>query len=335
MNPKAKIAFFEVKEWEMPFLEPIAKELKAEIFTERVDEVLDKAKDFFIISTFIQSDLCRQNLIKLTKLKFIATRSTGFDHIDTKYCQQKKILIANVPSYGENTVAEHAFALILALSRRIVEANERVRSGSFSPAGLTGTDLFGKTIGIIGLGRIGIWVLKMAKGFGMKVLVQTRTQNLSLAKGLGFKYVDLETCLKQSDVISLHVPLNPQTKHLINQRNVKLMKRGSFLVNTSRGPIIETEAIIWALKNNVLSGVGLDVFEEENIIGDPIRLLSKPISNDELKDIALIHLLREMPNVIITPHNAFNTKEAINRIIETTRENISRFKKGQPINLIS
>ena len=324
-----KIAFFELKEWERDILPGYAQQLGADVFPSEVEEDLKTASEYEIISTFIYSDLSEKILKKLPNLKLIATRSTGFDHIDLNYCKKKKITVCNVPSYGENTVAEHTFALILALSRRIVEGANRVKQGGFSPTGLTGFDLNGKTIGIIGVGSIGQWVVKYAKAFGMKILGVTSSAHPKLEKKLGYQRVALKACLKQADVITLHVPYCKATHHLINRGNIKRMKKGSLLINTARGPIVETESILWALEQGILAGAGLDVLEEEENLDDPQALFSGYISNDNLKELVAVHLLREKPNVIITPHNAFNSKEAIERIVKTTYGNIQGFLKSE------
>lgn len=320
-----KIAFFEINPWEKEAIEKSAKKLKADIFDQEVENALGRAKDYDIISSFIYSDFSEKILKQLPKLKMIATRSTGMDHIDKTYCQKKGITIANVPHYGENTVAEHAFALILALSRRIVECANRVRQGGFSPGGLTGFDLAGKTIAVIGVGGIGKHVIKMAKGFGMKVIGVARTPNLELAKELGFEYLNLEEALRRAKIVSLHLPLTKETFHMIDRKMVERMKKGSILINTSRGPIVETEALLWGLEEKILAGAGLDVLEEEESLDKPGRLFDPYLSKDDLKELVAAHLLREKPNVVITPHNAFNTKEAVGRIVKTTTENIEDF----------
>lgn len=329
-----KTAFFEKRDWEKEILPVYAKKLDADIYDQEVEEAIDVAKDYEIISTFIYSDLSAKVLEKLPNLKMIATRSTGFDHIDLKYCKSKKIVVANVPSYGENTIAEHAFALILALSHRIVEGSNRVRQGGFSPSGLTGFDLKGKTLGIIGVGTIGQWMVKYGRAFGMKVLGVTNSPHPEQEKKLGYERVNLEQCLEKSDVISIHLPYSKSTHHLINRDNIRRIKPGSILINTSRGPIIETEAVLLAIEQKILAGAGLDVLEEEEAIDKPTSLFDKFISKDDLSELVTAHILREKPNVIITPHSAFNTKEAVERIIKTTYENIEGFIKKEEINSI-
>ncbi len=329
-----KIGFFEKKDWEKDILPDYAKKLGADVFDQEVEDVIDIAKDYQIISTFIYSDLSRKVLEKLPSLKMIATRSTGYDHIDLDYCKENKITVANVPSYGENTIAEHAFALILSLSHRIVEGAERVRRGGFSPTGLTGFDLKGKTLGIIGVGRIGSWMIKYGHAFEMKILGVTRSPHLDLEKKLGYERVNLEQCLENSDVISIHLPYSKSSHHLINRENILRVKPGSVLINTSRGPIVETEAILLGIENKILAGAGLDVLEEEEVLDDPSALFDKFISKDDLRELVTAHLLREKPNVIITPHNAFNTKEAVERIIKTTYDNVEGFIKGTMLNKV-
>jgi len=329
-----KVAFFEVKDWEKEVLPIWAEKLKADIHPQEVKEALNLAADYEIISTFIYSDLSAKNLKKLPKLKMIATRSTGYDHIDLSFCRKNKITVANVPSYGEYTVAEHSFALILALSRRIVEGVTRVRQGGFSPSGLTGFDLKGKTLGIAGVGHIGQWMIRYGRAFGMKVLGVTRSPHPSLEKRLGYQRVPLEICLEDADIVSLHVPYSKETHHLINRQNIGRMKPGSLLINTARGPIIETEAILWALEQKILAGAGLDVLEEEEKLDDPTALFNQYLSKDDLSELVAAHLLREKPNVIITPHNAFNTKEAVERIIKTTWKNIKKYQEGKPENVV-
>jgi D-lactate dehydrogenase len=224
-------------------------------------------------------------------------------------------------------VAEYTFALLLATTKKIVIAHQSVEDGEFNPEGLTGVDLFGKTIGIIGCGKIGQNVAKIARGFGMKVLGVDGYRDPKMEKTSGFKYTDLETCLKQSDFVTLHVPAIPETYHMINKKNIKLMKPGSYLINTARGAVVETEAIVWALNNKILAGAGLDVTEEEMLVDSMSVVMSKKITKDGLQDIISFHMLRDRDDVVFTPHNAFNTQEAIERIVKTTVENINEFIK--------
>lgn len=321
----AKIAFFELNPWEKEIIKKSASKLKADVYKQEIEEAIDKAKNYEVISTFVYSDLSKNILTQLPNLKMIATRSTGTDHIDLDYCKENNIEVKSVPHYGENTVAEHTFALILSLSRKIPSSLDRVRKGGFSSVGLTGFDLKEKTIGVVGVGSIGQYVIKIANGFGMNVIGVARTPDEELAKKLNFKYLPFEQCLEQSDIVSLHVPLTKSTFHMIDKSNIKKMKKGSYLINTSRGPVIETEAILWAIEKEILAGAGLDVLEEEEHIDNSRKLFDPYSSNDDLKELVAAHLLREKPNVIITPHNAFNSKEAIERIAKRTVENIEQY----------
>ncbi|MEK6857224.1 MAG: NAD(P)-dependent oxidoreductase, partial [Nanoarchaeota archaeon] len=259
----------------------------------------------------------------------------GFDHINLKDCNKRKILVSNVPAYGDNTVAEHAFALILAISRRIVESVERTRKGSFSFEGLRGFDLKGKTIGVIGTGRIGRCVVQMAKGFGMNVLATDKFPNKEFAKQMNFKYVPLNNLLSNSDVITLHAPYSKETHHLINMNNVKKIKKGAVLINTARGGLVETHALLYALDNEILIAAGLDVLEEECEIKEEKQLLSKIYQRScNIATLLEEHMLLEHDNVLITPHNAFNSKEAIQRILDTTLENVKGFVNKKAVNLV-
>ncbi|MBT3450836.1 hydroxyacid dehydrogenase [archaeon] len=294
-----------------------------------------KYSDLEAVSIFIYSKIDSKVLDCMPKLKFITTRSTGFNHIDLEECKKRKITVCNVPSYGENTVAEHAFALILNLSRKMFDSIERTKHSSFSLDGLRGFDLQGKTLGIVGCGKIGQHLVRMAKGFEMKVQVFDVYKNKDLAKELSFKYVTLNNLLKNSDVISLHVPLNKHTKHLINKEKFKLMKPNCILINTSRGGVIDTDALVWALKTKKIVGAGLDVLEEEcNIIEETQLLTKKHRNNCNMKTLLENHMLLNMSNVVITPHNAFNTKEALQRILDTTVKNFKCYKKGRKVNVV-
>ena len=288
------------------------------------------------LCTFIESTIGEAEMSRFPKLKLIATRSTGFDHIDLAAASARGITVCNVPFYGENTVAEFTFALLLALSRRIIDADERVRTGAFSPTGLRGFDLAGKTLGVIGCGHIGIHVIRMANGFGMKVLGFETHPDPARAKEFNFTYATLPELLAQSDIITLHVPYNAHTHHLLNKENIGSIKKGTYLINTARGAVVETDALVEALKAGVLAGAALDVLEEEGELDDEMSLLTAPHPNAEsLKTTLENHYLIEHPRVIVTPHLAFNTTEAIERILDTTIENIQPFTSGSPTNTVS
>src|SRR3989339_322734 len=333
-----KIAFFETEDWEKEYIEKKFKELSlplASFFPEPLSaKNIESAKGFEIVSPFIYSSLDKTAIENLPGLKMIATRSTGFDHIDIKTAKEKNISVSNVPFYGENTVAEHTFALILALSRKIFDSIDRVKeTGDFSLQGLMGFDLKGKTIGIVGMGHIGEHVARIANGFEMNVLAFDVREDKKLAKKFNFKYAGFEDLLSGSDIITLHVPYNEKTRHLISLQNINLIKKGAYLINTARGGLIETSALAKALGDGILAGAGLDVLEEEGFIKEESQLLSRVFPNtSDIKTILQNHILIRQKNVIITPHNAFNSREAITRILDTTILNIQSFLKNKRIN---
>jgi len=294
-----------------------------------------KAAKADVIIIFIYSELNAPTLRKLPELKFIATRSTGYDHIDLSYCKKNGIRVSNVPSYGENTVAEHTFGLILNLSRKIHKAWTRTKMGDFSTEGLQGFDLKGKTLGVVGTGKIGKHVIRIGKGFDMDVLAYDVYKDVAGAKRLGFSYTNLKTLLKKSDVVSLHIPELPATHHLINKNNIQLMKKSALLINTSRGGLIETDALYQAMARGKLAGAGLDVLEEEWDVREEKEILtSKFIKKYDLVTLLENHLLAEFDNVIITPHNAFNSVEALRRIAETTVKNVQGYRKKKYVNVV-
>lgn len=330
------IAFFEIEEWEVPY---IKDKLASHTLTFDPEPFsLEKAtghKDTEILSVFIYSSLTRETIDALPSLKMIVTRSTGTDHIDVSYCKQKNIIVCNVPEYGTHTVAEHTFALLLSLSRKLVPSIERTRRGDFSLEGLRGFDLFGKTIGIIGVGNIGKSVIRIANGFGMDVIAYARHPDVELAHTLRFTYVDLDHLLATSDVVTLHVPYTKETHHMINKENLGRFKKGSILLNTARGGLVETEAILLGLEQGIFAGVGIDVLEEEFGIKEERQLLTKNfLQEHDIKTQLLNHVLLNKENVIVTPHNAFNSREALQRILEVTVQNISDFVMQNPKNIV-
>jgi len=330
-----KIVFYEIHDWEKRHIKNKLKNHKLVFVDEPINEEnIKEAKDADIISVFIYSKIDKKVLDKMKKVKMIATRSTGFDHIDVKECKNRKIIVCNVPTYGENTVAEHTFALILSLSRKIHKSYLKMLRNDFTIDDLKGFDLKGKTIGVIGAGHIGLHVIRIAKGFGMNVLVNTLHPDKFLAEIMGFEYVSFEELLKRSDIITLHVPYNKSTHHLINKDNIKLIKRGAILINTSRGGCVDTEALIEALDKGILSGVGLDVIEGEELIKEEKQLIYEK-NRKSLENLIKDHILLSRDNVIFTPHIAFYSQEALERIVETTIDNIISFIEGRPINLVN
>ncbi|MEK7460351.1 MAG: NAD(P)-dependent oxidoreductase [Patescibacteria group bacterium] len=290
-----------------------------------------------ILSVFVNSPVRKTELDRFPNLKHVVARSTGIDHIDIEEARRRGISVSYIPAYGQNTVAEFAFMLLLALSRKLLDCTKRVRDeGLFSQIDkLRGFDLNGKTIGIAGTGRIGEYMIRQAKGFGMNVIAFDAYPRKELAQELGFSYVTLEDLLKQSDVVSLHLPYMKETHHILNMENIMTMKKGSILINTARGGLIETKALARALHEGVLGGVGLDVLEDEVYVNDETKLFLTPNPSDEsMRTVLENNYIIDHPRAIVTPHNAFNTDEAIKRILDTTIENINAFQNGNPINLV-
>jgi D-lactate dehydrogenase len=370
------LGFFEAEGWEKEILERELPGLEIYFTNERLTkENVKNFQDLDILSIFIFSEIDKEIIDSLPNLKLITTRSTGYDHIDCEYCKSKGILVCNVPEYGTKTVAEWTIGLMLNLTRKIYYAIDQIKeTESFDLKNLRGEELYGKTLGVIGTGKIGKEVIKLAKAFGMNILAYDAFPDENFAKEYNVTYVTLEELLKNSDVITIHVNLNSSTYHLINKENIKFIKPGAYLINTARGGIVETEALLYALKEGILKGAALDVLEEETEIKEELDLLVKytkshlpessdrinytnkePNKNqvfghnsgntfgqnsgsDNIKETAFTlwqnHILMKMPNVLITPHNAFNSKEAIERILMTTIENIKKFLEGKVINLV-
>lgn len=331
-----KIAFFEIKDWTRAYLEKNLPAMDAVFFDEPLTEAsAEKASDAEVVSVFVHSKVTRAAIEKMPRLKLIATQSTGFDHIDLEVCREKNIAVSNVPHYGENTVAEHTFALILALSRNVHKSYVRTTQGDFSIEGLKGFDLKDKTLGVIGTGRIGLHVIRIAKGFGMHVLAYDVRQDNFLAEVLHFQYAPFEEVLGKSDIISLHTPYSESTHHLINENSIEKIKHGALLINTARGGLIDNKALIKALDRKILAGAALDVLEGEELIMDEKQLLYDNQANEKLQELAKNHILLSRDNVVFTPHIAFYSQEALERILRTTVENIESFAAGRPINSVT
>lgn len=325
-----RIAFFEVSEADKEYLAQAFGNHNVSFFEEPLTEKnATQAGEYEIISVFIYSAVNAAVISQLKNTRCITTRSTGFDHIDVAVCKEKNIAVLNVPYYGENTVAEHTFALILALSRNVHKSYARGLKEDFSIEGLKGFDLKDKTLGVIGTGHIGLHVIRIAKGFGMHVFAYDVYHNVFLSEILHFKYATLDEVLAQSDIVTLHIPYNEHTHHLINRENIKKMKRGSLLINTSRGGIVENEALIEALDNNILSGAGLDVIEGEEYIKEEKQCLHEDCGPSHLARIKQNHNLLSRDNVVFTPHIGFYSEEALKRILDTTLTNILHFAEGK------
>ncbi|RQD77560.1 MAG: hydroxyacid dehydrogenase, partial [Candidatus Syntrophonatronum acetioxidans] len=333
---KKKVIFFETgKEEKDYFRKSLRKDfslvfIDSPLAEEELDKYLPKMEGAEILCIFVYSKITEKVLGHLTDLKLITTRSTGYDHIDLKACKDRGILISNVPLYGENTVAEHTFALILALSRNIHKAYYRTLRERFELEGLQGFDLKDKTLGVVGAGHIGLHVIRMAKGFGMEVLAYDVQKQPFLAEILDFRYVTLEFLLKNSDVITLHAPLNDKTHHMINKKNIQTVKKGALLINTARGELVDTEALLLALEEGAISGAGLDVLEGEDLIQEEKRLFSPEVPHESLQKVVRNHILLHREDVVITPHIGFYSREAIQRIRRTTVKNIRGYLRDNP-----
>ncbi|MCF7845034.1 MAG: hypothetical protein K9M03_04380 [Kiritimatiellales bacterium] len=273
------------------------------------DEILAQCKDAEVLSTFIKSKVSKTELDQMPNLKLIVTRSVGFDHIDLEECAKRKITVCNVPDYGAHVIAEHVFALLLSTLRHINEGDERVEAGNFSYLGLRGKSLRGKTIGIVGTGKIGRRVAQIAHGFGMHIIAVDRCRTLELEDLLGVRYVKIDELLKKSDIISLHLPLKDSTKHIINKDAFAKMKDGAIIVNTARGPLIDSATLLEALNSNKVAYALLDVLEDE-------------------KDLEESKALIAHPNAITTPHMAFYSDDSVETMYEDCFDSIEQFLAG-------
>ena len=307
------IAFFEVMKEEEEFLRNKLNGFSVSYFNETLSLInAKKFRDLESVSVFIYSKIDKEVLDKMPRLKFISTRSTGFDHIDIEECKKRGIRVCNVPHYGENTVAEFTFALILSLTRKMNIAFGKVGKMDFSIEGLKGMDLKNKTLGVIGTGRIGANVIKIAKSFDMKIIAYDIYQNSELEKNMGFEYVKLPDLLKKSDIITLHTSYSKESHHMLDKKAFSIMKNGVFIINTTRGGLIDSKSMIEYVNNGKIGGVALDVFEDEYKLknSEGVGKVKKTLFSDK---------------IILTPHIAFYTKEAVERINEKTISNMVSF----------
>jgi len=284
------------------------------------------AKGFEVVCVFVNDNVNTEvvGLLADYGIKLIALRCAGFNNVDLVKAEEKNILILRVPAYSPNAVAEHAVALVMTLNRHIHKAYNKVREGNFSIDGLLGFDVYNKTVGVIGTGQIGAIFAKILKlGFGAKVIAYDVFLNKELIDLGIVTYVTLDEIYAQSDIISLHVPLLPSTHHMINEESINKMKQGVMIVNTSRGALIDTPAVVKALKAGKIGHLGLDVYEEEG------NLFYEDLSDRVIADDMLSRLLT-FPNVIITGHQAFFTKEAVEKIASVTLTNVADFLAGTP-----
>lgn len=324
-----RIAFFDTHKFERSFFEKANGSFRHDItfFEMRLDsKTAILAKGFPCVCSFVNDRLDESALSVLKEggCKIIALRSAGFNHVNLQAADQLGLMIVRVPEYSPFAVAEHAVALLLSLNRKIHRSYQRVRELNFSLDGLVGMDLHGKTVGVIGTGRIGSIFGRIMRGFGCEVLLYDSLPNESFAQEIGACYVSLDELYQKSHVISLHVPLKSETRYLINKESLSKMRKGVFLINTGRGALVNTRDLVQSLKTGHLGGACLDVYEEEE------SLFFQDHSDEVLQDDVLARLLT-FPNVIITSHQAFLTGEALENIAHTTLLNIQQFEKGLPL----
>ncbi|WP_019506921.1 2-hydroxyacid dehydrogenase [Pleurocapsa sp. PCC 7319] len=322
-----KVAVFSAKPYDRKFLEKFNQQhghiLK--FFKPNLDsQTVTLATGFEAVCVFVNDSLNRTVIEALSNLgiKLIALRCAGYDNVDLNATQELGITVARVPAYSPYAVAEHAIALILTLNRKIHRAYYRVREGNFALNGLLGFDLHNRTVGIIGTGKIGRITGQILRGFGCRILAYDLYPNKEFAEKYG-EYVALEELMRQSDIISLHCPLTPETHHLINAKAIALMKPGVMLVNTSRGGLVNAQALIDGLKSKQIGHLALDVYEQER------DMFFEDLSGEIIQDDVFQRLLT-FPNVIITGHQAFFTEDALNNIAETTLSNITAISQNHP-----
>lgn len=334
-----RIMFFETGPWDEAGLTAPRCGLRSPEYrstTQRLQNVADsEIDDLTIASVFIGSEVTAGQLDRMPNLKLVCTRSTGYDHIDLDACRERGIVACNVPAYAEHTVAEHTFGLMLALSRKILKAYDRTRRSDFSLEGLSGFDLKGKTLGVVGAGAIGLRVIRIGVAMGMKVLAYDVKPQQLLADVMQFEYTSLDDLLTRSDVVSLHVPLLPATRHMIDREALSKMKDGALLINTARGELVDTDALLEALSNGHLGGAGLDVIEGEERIGDEAQMAGSDLPREDLAVAVQRYALLNRDDVVLTPHMAFYSQEALHRLMEVTCDNIHAFLKGEPQNTVT
>lgn len=327
-----KIAFFDTKEYDQKLFNEYNEKYGYEITyleSKLNKETAPLARGFDAICIFV-NDLVDKETIQILKesgVKLIALRCAGFNNVDIQYIDDT-IKVVRVPAYSPYAVAEHAVALLLSIDRKIYKAYQRTKKYNFTLNGLLGFDIHGKTVGVIGTGKIGKVFCQIMKGFGTRVIAYDVYKDEQAAKEIGYEYVTLEELLKESDIVSLHCPLTDDTYKILNRDTMSNMKKGVYIINTSRGKLIDTDSLIKKLEEGQIGGLGLDVYEDEE------EFFLNDMSNSYIRDKDLSILL-SMPNVVITSHQAFFTKEALNKIASDTFENIKDvFEKGSSVNEI-
>lgn len=321
-----KVAIFDTHKYEQTVFEKVngSYHFKITYFDFKLNEnTCLAATGFDVVCVFVNDVVNKTVIDRLSeyKVKMIALRCSGFNNVDLEEARKKDITVVRVPSYSPHAIAEHTIGLVLALIRKLPQAYVRTRGANFSLEGLVGTELYNKTAGIIGTGQIGKLVALILKSFGCKVMLYDVSQDNKWAEKNKMEYYPLVEIFSESDIISFHCPLTDKTKHMINMASIKLLKKGSILVNTSRGGLIKTSALIEALKQKRIAGAALDVYEEES------EFFFSDLSSEILSDDELARLLT-FPNVLITGHQAFLTEEALDEIALTTLKNIQNLKNN-------
>ncbi len=319
-----KIAFFDAKPYDKIWFEKLNKDYNFNIlyFENKLNEnTAILAKECDAVIAFVNDEINKGTIDELYKhgIKILAMRSAGYNNVDMK-AARGKVKVVRVPDYSPHAVAEHTMALLLSINRKIHRAYSRTRDRNFSINGLIGYDLYGKTIGVIGTGKIGKAFIEICKGFGLNILAY----DLYPSDGLGVEYVTLGELFEKSDIISLHCPLTKDTYHIIDNKSIDLMKRGVYIINTSRGALIDTEVLLDALKSGKVGAAALDVYEEES------DFFFEDFSNSIINDDTLT-VLTSLPNVLITSHQAFFTNEALEKIAHITLENLKSFFDGKSL----
>lgn len=320
-----KVAFFSTKSYDITSFEKHNTGKHEIVFYESTlnTKTAKLTQGCDAVCAFVNDHLHERTIKLLSKygVKLIAMRCAGFNNVDLKAAEAANIKVVRVPAYSPMAVAEHATALILTLNRKTHKAYNRVRDGNFSLERLTGFDLYAKTVGVVGTGKIGQYFIRIMKGFGCKVIAYDLYPS-DFVKELGVSYVSMDELLQQSDIISLHCPLNDDTHHLIDETAFSKMKKGAMLINTSRGALIKTVAAVEALKEKTLEYLGIDVYEQEE------KLFFRDLSENIIMDDVISRLI-SFPNVLITSHQGFLTREALDKIAAVTFENLTSFEQGE------
>ena len=321
-----KTLIYSAKDFEIPYLEVANKKTHNLTFIKDSlsSQSAMKAVGFEAISIFSADDACFLTIEKLKDfgVKYIALRSVGYDNVNLRAASRLGIKVANVPAYSPFAIAEHAASLLLTLNRKIIESNRRVKQFNFDLNNLIGFDLNNKTVGIIGTGKIGSVMTKIMSGFGCNIIAHDTYENKDLVKAYNMKYVPLKKLCQEADIISIHVPLNAETHYLIDEDLIEEMRSGVLIINTARGAILNTQAVINGLKKGIIGGIGIDVYENEKDIFFKNR-------SQDFPDDDLFIKLNAIPNVLITGHQAFLTEEALAQIAETTIYNLDCWKEGK------